>query len=183
MKINTNITTCSGLEFNPLQPEGDKILLEDIAHALPMICRGNGHVKTFYSVGQHCLAAAEEAKARGLSSVVQLACLLHDASECYLSDVPHPVKQVMPEYRRIEHKILDCVFQKFLGRQLEAEEIFQVKAIDTALMHSDLYHLLHGADIDEGENALLLAVDYTVRPFAEVEAAYLTKAKELLKQI
>ena len=69
--------------FDPLHPNTDLIDIEDIAHALSMLCRANGHFKSFYSVGQHCINCAKEAKARGYSSFVQLACLLHDASEAY----------------------------------------------------------------------------------------------------
>ena len=48
------ITTYTGQHFEPTNPDPELIQIEDIAHALSMICRGNGHVKTFWSVGQHC---------------------------------------------------------------------------------------------------------------------------------
>jgi len=75
------------------------ICIEDIAHALSLICRGNGQVKTFFSVGQHCINCAREALARGYSRRVAFACLLHDASECYLSDVPRPFKKTLSGYK------------------------------------------------------------------------------------
>ena len=75
------ITTYTGVHLNPADPDPDQIRIEDIAHALSLICRGNGQVRTFWSVGEHCLCCAREAEARGLSSRVVLACLLHDASE------------------------------------------------------------------------------------------------------
>lgn len=84
------ITTYTGQHFEPTNPNPELIRIEDIAHALSLICRGNGHVKTFWSVGQHCICCAREAAARGLSNRMVLACLLHDASECYMSDVPTP---------------------------------------------------------------------------------------------
>jgi 5'-deoxynucleotidase YfbR-like HD superfamily hydrolase len=43
----------------------------------------------------------KEAAARGYSERVQLACLLHDASEAYLSDVTRPVKQELPKYLEV----------------------------------------------------------------------------------
>ena len=49
------ITTYTGQHFEPTNPDPKLIRIEDIAHALSMICRGNGHVKTFWSVGQHLL--------------------------------------------------------------------------------------------------------------------------------
>ncbi len=100
------ITTYTRRHFDPVNPDPDLICIEDIAHALPMICRGNGHVTTFWSVGEHCICCAKEANARGLSKRLVLACLLHDASEkCYMSDVPRPLKQEMSAYRKIEDEL------------------------------------------------------------------------------
>lgn len=47
------ITTYTGRHIDPVNPDPDMICIEDIAHALSLICRGNGHVQTFFSVGQH----------------------------------------------------------------------------------------------------------------------------------
>ena len=44
--------------------------IRDVAHALSFICRGNGHVKQFFSVGQHCINCSLEAEARGYSERV-----------------------------------------------------------------------------------------------------------------
>ena len=61
------ITTYTGKHFKPTEPDPELFDIADIAHALSLICRGNGHVKTFWSVGEHCICCAKEAKARGLS--------------------------------------------------------------------------------------------------------------------
>ena len=44
------ITTYTGKHFKPTDPNPELIDIPDIAHALSLICRGNGHVKTFCSV-------------------------------------------------------------------------------------------------------------------------------------
>lgn len=49
----------------------------------------------------------KEAKSRGYSERVQLACLLHDASESYISDITRPVKCNLPEYDVMENKLLE----------------------------------------------------------------------------
>ena len=98
--MGSYIKTYSGKRFEPMNPDPECIQIEDIAHALSLLCRGNGHVKTFWSVGQHCICCAKEAKARGLSDRMVLACLLHDASECYMSDVPRPLKINLPAYQK-----------------------------------------------------------------------------------
>ena len=99
------ITTYTGKHFKPTEPNPELFDIADIAHALSLICRGNGHVKTFWSVGEHCICCAKEAKARGLSDRMVLACLLHDASECYMSDVPSPFKKKLPEYNEREERL------------------------------------------------------------------------------
>ena len=65
------ITTYTGKHFDPVNPEIELIDIKDIAHALSLICRGNGQVKSFFSVGQHCINAAKEAKLRGYSGSVK----------------------------------------------------------------------------------------------------------------
>jgi 5'-deoxynucleotidase YfbR-like HD superfamily hydrolase len=66
----------------------DQIDERDIAHALSLVCRANGHFPHFFSVAQHSINCMKEAAARGYSTRVQLGCLLHDGSEAYLSDIP-----------------------------------------------------------------------------------------------
>ena len=94
----SEILTYTGIMFDPINPNADLIYIRDIAHALSLLCRANGHFKHFYSVGQHSINCAIEARARGFSARTQLGCLLHDGSEAYLSDVTRPVKVLMPEY-------------------------------------------------------------------------------------
>ena len=91
------ITTYTGKHFKQTAPTPELINIPDIAHALSLICRGIGHVKTFWSVGQHCICCANEAAARGLSDRMVLAGVLHDAREGYLSDVQSPFKKTLPE--------------------------------------------------------------------------------------
>ncbi len=93
------ISTYTGIHMVPTDPKIDDFRIEDMAHALSLICRGNGQVKSFWSVGEHCIACAKEAAARGLPDRIVLACLLHDAAECYLSDVPRPFKKKLPAYQ------------------------------------------------------------------------------------
>ncbi|MDO4939460.1 MAG: hypothetical protein Q4E54_05800 [Lachnospiraceae bacterium] len=165
------ITTYTGLRFNPLEATADDIRIEDIAHALPLICRGNGQVVTFFSVGQHCINCAREAEARGYSRRVQMACLVHDASECYLSDVPSPLKQVMPDYRRYESRLLDIIYEKFLGSPITRDEKALVDLVDEAMLYWDLHTLLQWNERPSVQ--VSIGLNYDVRPFDEVEREYL----------
>ena len=44
------ITTYTKKYFDPLNVDESLLDIKDIAHALSLICRGNGHVQYFYSV-------------------------------------------------------------------------------------------------------------------------------------
>lgn len=169
--MSNHITTFTGKHFDPMNPDPSAILVEDIAHALSLLCRGNGHVKTFWSVGEHCILCAKEAAARGLPGRMVLACLLHDASECYLSDVPRPIKQNLPQYSVTEDRILDLVYEKFLGSVLTEEEQKLLKQIDDDMLWFDMDTLIEKQPGEMPE--VQIRPDYTVRPFEAVEREYL----------
>lgn len=141
----SEIKTYTGLMFDPLIPDEKLIRIEDIAHALSMLCRANGHFKTFYSVGQHCINCAKEAAARGYSPKVQLGCLLHDGSEAYLSDVTRPVKQALPVYLEIEAPLQDAIWNKWLKSPLTEEENRLVFEIDDLLLLNEFMALMDTA--------------------------------------
>lgn len=166
------ITTYTGKHFDPMQPDIEVFDIRDIAHALSLTCRGNGHVKTFFSVGQHCISCAKEAAARGYSARVVLGCLLHDASEAYMSDVPRPFKEVLKEYQILEEQLIDLIYLRYLGSALTKEETELVKEVDDDLLYFDMIELL---GVPQGEPApkIHIALDYSVRPFEETEAEYI----------
>lgn len=142
------IKTYTGVMIDPLRPENEKIRMEDIAHALSMRCRANGHFKSFYSVGQHSINCMREAAARGYSRKVQLACLLHDASEAYLSDVTRPVKQEMPMYKQIEAPLQEAIWNKYLVGPLTDEERAQVFLVDDDMLVHEFLQLMDTALTD-----------------------------------
>ena len=47
--MNT-MTTYSGRKFDPMQMTPGDVYIEDIAHALSLLCRGGGQLTNFYSV-------------------------------------------------------------------------------------------------------------------------------------
>ena len=136
------ITTVTGKHFYPLAPRQQDIDIEDIAHALSLICRANGHFRHFYSVAQHCIACAAEAAARGCSPEVTLGCLLHDASEAYLCDVTRPVKKHIPAYLQAEKHLQDIIWEHFIGRALTEAEQQQIFAIDDHILSMEFHRLM-----------------------------------------
>lgn len=142
------IKTYTGVMFDPLNPDAALIDIADIAHALSMLCRANGHFKSFYSVGQHSINCMKEASARGYSRRVQLACLLHDASEAYLSDVTRPVKKELPRYLEIEGPLQNVIWSKWLGKPLNEQEVAQVFQIDDAILAHEFLALMDTQLVD-----------------------------------
>ena len=173
------ITTYTGKHFDPTAPDMSMVDIRDIAHALSLTCRGNGHVQTFFSVGQHCINCAREAEARGYGRRVILACLLHDASEAYMSDVPRPFKHALPEYVAAEERLLEQIYEKYLGSLLSEEEQALVKAIDDDMLYYDLKMLLHEEQEREAPK-LRIMLDYRVVPFEQVEEEYLRLYETLM---
>jgi hypothetical protein len=166
------ITTYTKVHFTPLEPKAEELRVEDIAHALSLMCRANGHFPEFYSVAQHCLHCCEEAQARGYSERVVKACLLHDAGEAYLADITRPVKKNLPDYRTIEDRLLETIYTHFLGDSLTDEEAAQVKDVDDSLLYHEFYHYM-GEKLQSTSPCLSSHPVFETRSFCEVEKEYL----------
>lgn len=175
----SEIMTCSHKMFDPLNPEVSLIDIGDIAHSLSMLCRANGHFRSFYSVGMHCINCAREAIARGYSPKVQLACLLHDGSEAYLSDVTRPVKQELPRYKEIEEPLQDMIWLKFLSQPLTDEENRLVFLIDDDILENE-FPALMGVKLKETVPALASQPQFQFEGFQKTEQAYLELFRELI---
>ena len=109
MRSGNWITISSGERFYPMDPQADEVQPQDIAHALSMLCRWGGHCKFFMSVAQHCVLVSRlgrtlEEKKWGL---------LHDATEAYVGDMITPIKRHLPEYRKVEKKVLGAIAKRF----------------------------------------------------------------------
>lgn len=88
----TEVETFSGAYVDTEFPDPDTIILEDIAHALSMICRYGGHTGRFYSVAEHAVLVSRRLEELGYGRKVCAAGLHHDDAEAYLGDIPRPLK-------------------------------------------------------------------------------------------
>lgn len=172
------IITFSKQKFSPLQAKAEEIDMIDIAHALSLMCRANGHIRHFYSVAQHCLNCLKEAKARGLSDEIQLACLLHDASEAYISDITRPIKRSLPQYLAFEEILQNQIFEKYQLTQLKEEALSLVKEIDDTLLYFELLDLM-GEEIFEERPEMISIPDLEQRDFLAVEEDFLVEYNRL----
>lgn len=175
--MNT-MTTYSGRKFDPMQMTPGDVYIEDIAHALSLLCRGGGQLTYFYSVGQHSLNCAAEAKARGWSERQQLACLLHDASEGYISDIIRPVKIYLTNYLEIESKIMGTILTHFGLDDLTEEENRRWKQIDDDILELELKTLLHGEE-NRAVPQLFSVPDLAEHTPGEIERRFLQEAERL----
>ncbi len=166
------INSYNGRCFDPTAPETADLCIEDVAHALSLLCRANGHLHFFYSVAQHCLACQREAAVRGWSPRLQLLCLLHDASEAYIGDLTRPLKRHLPAFFEIEER-LQAQIHAALGVDAPTEtEDAQVAEIDDAMLYWE-FRLLHPTGIDCPPGVLVHPLEPRELPQKQVEQDYL----------
>ncbi len=144
--------TFTGRKFWPLDVRAGDICIEDIAHALSMICRFGGHCFKFYSVAEHSVRVshvAEEKTAQTAMATperirsVALRALLHDAAEAYIGDMVRPLKRQpeMNTFRMIEVEIEEAVTTA-LGLSYYGREI--VKWADEVMLATEIRDLAGG---------------------------------------
>lgn len=177
MRLGSPMNTFSGIDFYPLDPKIEEIKTEDIAHALSLICRANGHSRHFYSVAQHSLNCALEAKKRNYSRRIQLGCLLHDGSEAYISDIIRPVKSKLTDYHTIEDNLQNVIYEAYGLGDLTKDEQRDIAAIDDAMLAYELKVLLN--EYIEGHQQLLGVYDLSYRPMDEVKGHFILKVEKL----
>lgn len=104
--------TKTGRKFDLTNVHPIEVDIEDIAHALSMQCRFNGHTHKFLSVAEHSVNVMA-LMPRTMSIDGRLAALLHDAPEAYVGDLISPIKEAMPEFKRIEARVEQAIERRF----------------------------------------------------------------------
>lgn len=128
----------SGSYFNFEDPAGSEFTISDIAHGLAHICRFTGHCIAFYSVAEHSVWCSRIAP-KGY----ELAALMHDAAEAFIGDVAKPLKQLLPDYARIEQRVEAAVFDRF-GLPRDMPE--PVKIIDKQMLRTEQEQAMRNRD-------------------------------------
>lgn len=122
------VTTYSGAKFFIDEVNIQDIPMYDIAHALSMNCRFNGHISKFYSVAEHSVNVSLLVPNYGLEA------LLHDVSEAFLPDMPRPFKGMITGFDEYEYKI-HTAFAEHYGLQFPLPA--EVKYIDTNIVSDE----------------------------------------------
>jgi len=176
------ITTYSKVHFTPLEPKEEEILLDDIVHAQSLMTRANGHFPEFYSVAQHSIACGKEAAARKYSDRIVLACLLHDASEAYLSDITRPVKRELEGYKKMEKTLQNAIYRRFLGNLLSEEEQQAVQSVDDTCLYYEFLHYM-GEALEANPPKRCSEMVFETVPFACAEAELREMIESYLNRI
>lgn len=122
----------------PLKMTPEDIHPLDIAHALSNICRYNGHVQRFLSVGEHSVRCARRFTRTDPDFK---RALLHDASETYLGDLIAPLK-MLPEFDfflKAEERLEELICERF---DIEPPLVNDaVKEVDIAMRMTEMRDL------------------------------------------
>ena len=130
------LQTVSGRWVNPFDPDPEQLDIGDIARALANQCRFGGHCRVFYSVAQHSVIVSELVEARGGDVEDVFAALMHDASEAYLGDMPHPLKHRSPlgaAFKDAEDHLEAALQQHFAIKP----DVPEIKRADRALLATE----------------------------------------------
>lgn len=156
--MKSYIETVTGRHFYFLNPDPEDIEIYDIAHALAMNCRFTGHTERFYSVAEHSWLMSRMAP-----EGYEMAALLHDASEAYITDVASPIKQHLPDYQEMEDRLMTHIAAKF-GFQYPLNPI--IKHLDLTMLSTEAHYLLRsrGDTWDLWEHRKRPVVQHNFRP-------------------
>jgi 5'-deoxynucleotidase YfbR-like HD superfamily hydrolase len=125
------------IDITNLQPH--QVVLDDIAHHLTNINRFGGSLDFYYhySVAEHSVRIAEyimHDKGRDDSTRTRLAriALLHDATETYLGDLPSYLKPLLPDYKALEEKVQQVIFNRF-NIEYTKSDMTTLKTLDKSI--------------------------------------------------
>ena len=116
------------LMVEDLKPE--MIDIQSIANGLAKECRFGGQIEGFYSVARHSLIL-RHALSLELPRHQWIYPLMHDAAEGYMRDMCKPVKVCLPDYNKMEDKVLAVIAEKY-GLEFPFPSI--VKSYDTRIV-------------------------------------------------
>lgn len=165
------IRTFTGKQFWPLDPRPEDIVIEDIAHALSMVNRFNGHTPVPYSVAQHSVLVSQIVDTR-----FAFEALMHDASEAYIADLVSPAKAGMPGYKRVEKRIMAAIRARF---GMVREEPAEVKAADRLLYYVEVRDIMGGPLSNEERGSVDFHQKITPLAWSDAEKVFLDRLIEL----
>lgn len=138
-------------------PPGYKFNIEWVSRRLARTYRNVG--TSPYTVLDHSLAVSDSVTdAEPQNIELQLYALLHDATEALIGDIPGPLKDFVPEIRRVEFRIMRNLMRSLWPTRIKAK---QLAALQTAChkYDSQAYDLERSLQLDAPINALEIFLD------------------------
>lgn len=139
-KKNAWIASVSGTKIDIFNPKPEDLNIGDIAHALSMLCRFNGHCPRFYSVAQHSVVVSYICDPK-----YAFAALMHDTPEAITGDIIKPLKVWLPDFAKIEKRIEKC-FEKAFNIDSSKKCKSAVKLADNIALVTEARDLLKVKD-------------------------------------
>ena len=150
------IQTFTGKMIDPFDPDPEAIDIRDIAHALSLTCRFNGHVNKFYSVAEHSVRVHDLLIAEINYLAGAVGCnlihdrdiavikwgLIHDSAESVLSDICRPIKRRLLDYNKMEDSLLEVIIKTLSIDPLTESEHKIVKKADNILLATEKRDLM-----------------------------------------
>jgi 5'-deoxynucleotidase YfbR-like HD superfamily hydrolase len=171
----TWIQTYTCHRFDLANPRAEDVDILDIAHALSLQCRFNGHCRRFYSVAQHSVLVS-----RLVPKEHAFPALMHDSPEAYVSDVPSPLKRApfMADYGQCEHGVMGAIAERF-GFSVPLDE--SVKTADLLALATEARDLMGVCDPKERWGLPCYPHYEYIHPLTpeQAEAAFLERFIEL----
>ncbi|MBS3652466.1 hypothetical protein KEU06_28165 [Pseudaminobacter sp. 19-2017] len=174
ISVGPTITLASGHVFDFLDPHSSRFEIEDIAHGLAHVCRYAGQCRDFYSVAEHSILVSE------VVEDYQFEALMHDAAEAFLGDVTRPLKQLLPDFKRIEADVEDAIFERF-GLNRDFKEV--IKDADLRVLAAEQAQVMAPGTADWAAEAGIVPAEIYVRYLTprEAKARFLERFRELSK--
>lgn len=141
-----------GTQFYFGAPEDHMIYVEEVAHALSMLCRFNGHTKRFYSVAEHACLMSDWVMAQPWATPqCGLLALHHDDAEYIIGDMARPVKMKVPQF-----KALETILDKAIAHRFGTEYPFPrwLKDIDRRILVDERRSTMNTSVNDWGIDSL-----------------------------
>lgn len=139
------ILTTGGNKFHYLSDDPHQFNVVDMAAALSRMCRYGGHLSDeyddeIYSVAQHSvyvyrLLVMKEAPERVLPWAIS-----HDMPEAYWTDVPSPLKALLPDYKRMENNSA-AIMRDAFGIPYDDEVERYVKWADMQVLYAESHKI------------------------------------------
>jgi len=158
LRMHPSIQLSTWVYFDFIEPHKTPLSITDLAAGLSRICRYTGQLKIdeddIYSVGQHSVLASENAPPG-----FEYEALLHDRAESVMNDMASPLKQLLPDYKEIEHRVEEATADYYGVPHPMTPEC---KAIDLRMLCTEKRDLMPG---DMAEDKWALVQDIEPLPF------------------